>query len=826
MRLVAGPMLLVVGVVTAASAVAQFSVQTNATASIGGGSGNANYNGTTATSSSFPGPGAITITNAPNTPNLTQATSQVVFNYPEPGGTVTGTAYASVNLASGTLGALGNGNVVGGTVSNEGVTTTMKDTLMFNIPGATSSTVTNIAVSYQVTGSAAATGVAYAFGRNSGMTFGNATITEAYSATDNIIENSGWVSMSTPSLTENLVTFNGVYALTGPSPTVPIRLFLNIQCQSGDCDYSHTGAFTMTLPAGVTYTSASGVFLTQPPPVCNYTLSSGGMAFSATGGSSTIGVAVDPSCTWSITGAPSWISFPGATGGVGNQGVPYVVAANTGGDRTATLTVGGVPFVVEQEALSLAGLALVGSMPHLAAEDGWLTTFTLVNKGTTSATARMSMYGDGGNSVILPMNLPQQTSLASPILASSLDQTIAPEATFEMQTAGPAGNPLVEGAAQMSATSPSVDGFAIFHYSPTNQEAVVPLETRNAPSYVLAFDNTNGVLTGIAIENVSSAAATVPLIVRNDLGVQLLTPPPTITIPPFGHFSCVLSQGPLCYPQFAGIRGTVEIDTPPGARISAMGIRYTPPGTLTTIPALANVTNVGGTMAHLAVNNGWQTTFVLVNNGNTAANATLSFFDDNGIPLSLPLTFPQGAAPVTQPMLTQSIPPNASLWVQSVGSSPGATLPQTGSAQLTTTGNVGGFVIFRYNTNGQEAVVPLESRDASSYLIAFDNTQNTATGIAVSNASPVPISIPVTVRDDTGAVVATGSIPSSLNLTPAEMSLPANGHTSFVLTQPFPQTANIRGTIEFDAPTSTTISVLGIRSPPVLTFTTLPALAK
>ena len=31
-------------------------------------------------------------------------------------------------------------------------------------------------------------------------------------------------------------------------------------------------------------------------------------------------------------------------------------------------------------------------------------------------------------------------------------------------------------------------------------------------------------------------------------------------------------------------------------------------------------------------------------------------------------------------------------------------------------------MIFRYNPNGQEAVVPLESRNASGYILAFDNT--------------------------------------------------------------------------------------------------------
>jgi hypothetical protein len=139
----------------------------------------------------------------------------------------------------------------------------------------------------------------------------------------------------------------------------------------------------------------------------------------------------------------------------------------------------------------------------------------------------------------------------------------------------------------------------------------------------------------------------------------------------------------------------------------------------------------------------------------------------------------------------------------------------SGSAQLTTNGDVSGYAIFRYNPNGQEAVVPLEARNAASYLIAFDNTNGTATGIAINTISSQPVSVPVAVRDDLGNPLTTGTI-----------QLNANGHTSFTLAQQFPQTAGIRGTVEFDTPASAAISVLGIRSPPALTFTTLPPLAK
>jgi hypothetical protein len=164
---------------------------------------------------------------------------------------------------------------------------------------------------------------------------------------------------------------------------------------------------------------------------------------------------------------------------------------------------------------------------------------------------------------------------------------------------------------------------------------------------------------------------------------------------------------------------------------------------------------------------------------------------------------------------SQSIPPNASVWVQA--SAPIGAMQLEGSAQLTTNGNVGGFEIFRFTPNGQEAVVPLESRNASGYFIAFDNTGGTTTGIAVGAISTLANEIPVTLRDDQGNQLGFGG---------AFILLPANGHTSSSLTTLFPQTAGVRGTIELDTPAGEQISVLGIRTPPPLTFTTLPALAK
>lgn len=63
----------------------------------------------------------------------------------------------------------------------------------------------------------------------------------------------------------------------------------------------------------------------------------------------TIGVTLPAGCSWSVSTPPSWITFSSATSGTGSGVAPFQVSPNgTGAPRTATLMVGGSPFVVTQ----------------------------------------------------------------------------------------------------------------------------------------------------------------------------------------------------------------------------------------------------------------------------------------------------------------------------------------------------------------------------------------------------------------------------------------------------------------------------------------------
>ncbi|HSR05535.1 MAG TPA: SBBP repeat-containing protein, partial [Bryobacteraceae bacterium] len=242
------------------------------------------------------------------------------------------------------------------------------------------------------------------------------------------------------------------------------------------------------------------------------------------------------------------------------------------------------------------GPSFIGSMPHIAAEENWITTFTLVNKQTAPAQAQLNFFGDaadpsGNGPLVLPVTLPQQSSAAQPSSTSSFSQTISANASLIVQTAGPQTPPVQVGSAQLAATG-AVDGFAIFHLIPGAQEAVVPMETRNASSYLLAYDNTGGVVLGVAVANVSAQAGSVGVVVRDDTGILIGSG--SLAMSGNGHTSFVLSA---LYPETAGKRGTIQFNTPAGGQISVLGIRTTPLGnstTLTSVPALANVGTNGG----------------------------------------------------------------------------------------------------------------------------------------------------------------------------------------------------------------------------------------
>ena len=444
-----------------------------------------------------------------------------------------------------------------------------------------------------------------------------------------------------------------------------------------------------------------------------------------------------------------------------------------------------------------------GAMAQIASAEGWDTAITLMNLGSTAACSSLQFFADpDGGPLNLPLTFPQ--GAIKPTATSTLNQPIQPNALLLLDTTGPDSQPVTVGWAKMQGAG-DIGGYGVFTNSKTNWEAVVPLVTTGAIRYVLPFDNTGSLSTGLAVANLSSQAASVAVIIRNDRGLQIDNE--TIQLRPSGHTSFMLASN---YGSTAGIRGTIEFTSQSGGEISVLGLRANGPA-LTTLPALANVVPGKGSLAHVTYNGGWQTIITLVNVGTASAQSTLSFYDDAGNPLAVPLTYPQTGATSSTASIKRTLAPGETLIMETQGRDALASV--SGSAVLTSTGAVGGSAIFRLNSSGQEGVVPLETRSATTYAFGFDNTKGRVTGMALANDTGSAANLALTIRDDAGATIATDSI-----------SLTAYGHTQIVLTSGYPASAGKRGTVAVAGPAG--FSILGLFVSPTGNVTTLPALAK
>lgn len=219
-----------------------------------------------------------------------------------------------------------------------------------------------------------------------------------------------------------------------------------------------------------------------------------------------------------------------------------------------------------------------------------------------------------------------------------------------------------------------------------------------------------------------------------------------------------------------------------------------------------------GLISHIAVGGGWTTTITLVNTTSLSQPTTVWFFDNNG-PLTLNVT---GLGAYTG--FKFNLPANG-----------GGVAVMTGDPSTTQVGYatvvgqvVAGNSIFTYSVQGYpdfEASVPIVPA-VEKIILSFDNALGYVTGIALANQNIDSSFIQMLIRDESGNVVT--------NTRP-----PNEPHQSFVLKDAYPETAGMRGTIEFVAfsdgdgtPPIATISAIAIRANPTGPYTTLtPAYA-
>ena len=197
-------------------------------------------------------------------------------------------ATAASNLANGTLHASAAGSFgfvyQGEDQYSEGAAVaSQSDGLHFNIAGAGAQTQTQISIVFSIDGTETTTRSAQ-FGYQNGSTLywlnlgdtsirdssmwtpGNAYPTPVYTAPQ-VFDGNGDVQLLSVDRLSNLPTntkFIATYQLTGATVDTDFFDVLSTSCGDGvTCDFSHTAKVKFVLPTNVSFTSDSGVFLTQ-----------------------------------------------------------------------------------------------------------------------------------------------------------------------------------------------------------------------------------------------------------------------------------------------------------------------------------------------------------------------------------------------------------------------------------------------------------------------------------------------------------------------------------------------------------------------------------
>jgi hypothetical protein len=114
------------------------------------------------------------------------------------------------------------------------------------------------------------------------------------------------------------------------------------------------------------------------------------------------------------------------------------------------------------------------------------------------------------------------------------------------------------------------------------QDALVPLETRVSPAFIMPFDNTAGFITGVAFSNsADTGPADITVTARDVMGRQILTDSINLPVRGHGYFSL-----PERYASLAGLRGSLEFRDQNGNNIAVVGLLFNPSGAFTSIPVV------------------------------------------------------------------------------------------------------------------------------------------------------------------------------------------------------------------------------------------------
>jgi sugar lactone lactonase YvrE len=281
-------------------------------------------------------------------------------------------------------------------------------------------------------------------------------------------------------------------------------------------------------------------------------------------------------------------------------------------------------------------------------------------------------------------------------------------------------------------------------------------------------------------------------------------------VTPAGIISTVAGNGIYGFSGDGGPATAAQLNFPDGVAVDAAGSIFIADGDRirkVTPLVISNVPRTGG-FAQVASGAGWSTSMVLTNLSATTVDAHVNFYNDGGASMTLPLSFPDSnTASTTSSSVNLSLAANQSVALRTA--SPAAAI-SVGWADVLSSGPLEGYSVFSFNPAGAEGTVEFDTRLSSTLVLPYDNTNGSLTGVAVANQSSAPTTLTILLLDQGGSQLVSSQIP-----------LAVFGHTSFYVTDQFPQAANRIGLIKFQNP-SGAVTGTGLLFYPGGSFTSLP----
>ena len=197
---------------------------------------------------------------------------------------------------------------------------------------------------------------------------------------------------------------------------------------------------------------------------------------------------------------------------------------------------------------------------------------TLINTSTATVNAQINLYGDNGTPLSLPVTFPE---FGASLSSASINVTLTPNDSIVIQTAASTSS-IAVGWADIQATGP-LSGFETFGIG--SQEGSLVLDTRLSNSLLLAYDNTNGYQTAVALANQTATAQNVTATVFDASGAQLSSS--QISLPPMGHLSFFV---PAQFSKAANQLGIIQFQSAGG--LTGVGLHFSPTGSFAPIPII------------------------------------------------------------------------------------------------------------------------------------------------------------------------------------------------------------------------------------------------